>query len=929
VKGAVAGRIRDDSIAEVRQATDVVVLVGEYVTLRPGGGTRMKGLCPFHQEKTPSFTVDSTRGLYHCLAGETRVLTWEGVRPIRELAGGTHRILARDGNWVEAPFYSFGVQPLMRLVVSRNGQVKELFATAEHRWLVRSGADRRSVREVVTSELRPGQRLAWVFPPTRVKGVTPSAFGIAHGITYGDGSYLDSGSRAELDPIKDAPLLKWFPHSRVTQRGPHLRVHDLPRFFKELPPLDESSSYLFGWLAGYVAADGHVAKDGTIMLHCAKRESLEFVRAVCTRLGIGTYGVTEQVRQGFPGREPSSIFRIHFVNEDLTEEFFLLDQHRFRFCSSSKAFARRGWVVQSVEPTDRVEEVFCAVVDQGHAFALEDNILTGNCFGCGVGGDAIDFLMKQETLSFTEAVERLAHRAGIELRYEGRSAGERGSMGRKSRLVAAHAAAVDYYHQALVASPDGRPARAYLSSRGIDRAVAERFRLGWAPAGSWEALVGHLRGKGFRPEELTEAGLARTGGRGLRDAFHARVLFPIFDVAGDPVAFGGRLLDADEGRGPKYVNTAETPIWHKGRALYALNWAKTAIVQAGHAVVVEGYTDVIACHQAGVPQAVATCGTALRAEHFKLLGRFTDRVVLAFDADAAGGRAAGRGIAELVAAPEASLSAHVLTMPSGLDPAEYVGKYGGAAFRELVETAQPLVRWWLDRKLAEFDLSHPEGKARALRELAPVLTTVPDFLQRGTYARSVVLRLGLDEYGPEYQSLIGGQAPARPQVTAKAPPRSRSPQARVECEALKFALQHPDWTADEFERWEPDWFTTPATSASFAALHKAGGTGKPLDAVLEAAANETDRRFLRGLAVEAFAAEENRAYADQVFRRLEELRLTRAIDQLKGNLQRMNPVERPHEYTQVFEELIALEARRRALREPRPGGDGGLPERTA
>ena len=924
-----AGRIRDDSIAEVRQATDVVLLVGEYVTLRPGGGTRMKGLCPFHQEKTPSFTVDSTRGLFHCLSGEARVLTWEGVRPIRELAGGTHRILARDGNWVEAPFYSFGVQPLMRLVVSRNGQVKELFATAEHRWFVRDGGGHRAVREVVTSHLRPGQRLAWVFPPNRVKGLTPSAFGIAHGITYGDGSILGSGSRAELDPVKDAPLLKWFPHSRVTQRGPHLRVYDLPRFFKELPPLSESVSYLYGWLAGYVAADGHVAKDGTVMLHCADRETLEYVRAVCTRLGIGTYGVTEQVREGFPGREPSSRFRIHFVNEDLTEEFFLLDHHRLRFSSSPKAYARRGWVVRSVESTDRVEEVYCAVVDQGHAFVLEDNILTGNCFGCGAGGDAIDFLMKQETLSFTEAVERLAHRAGIEVRYEGRSAGERGSMGRKSRLVAAHAEAVEFYHRALVDSADGRPARAYLSSRGIDRTVAARFRLGWAPAGSWEALVGHLRGKGFRPEELTEAGLARTGGRGLRDAFHARVLFPIFDVAGDPVAFGGRLLDADEGRGPKYVNTSETPIWHKGRVLYALNWAKTAIVQAGHAVVVEGYTDVIACHQAGVPQAVATCGTALRAEHFRLLGRFTDRVVLAFDADAAGGRAAGRGIAELVAAPEASLSAHVLTMPDGLDPAEFVGKYGGEAFRELVASAQPLVGWWLDRQLASFDLSHPEGKARALRELAPVLTTVPDFLQRSSYARSVVLRLGLDEYGPEYQALIGGQAPPRPQVTAKAPPRSRSPQARVECEALKFALQHPDWTAEAFERWEPDWFTTPAARASFAALREAGGTGKPLETVLEAAATETDRRFLRGLAVESFAAEENRGYADEVFRRLEEFRLTRAIDQLKGNLQRMNPVERPHEYTQVFEQLIALEARRRALREPRPGGDGGLPERTA
>src|SRR4029453_13637528 len=215
--------------------------------------------------KTPSFTVDSSRGLWHCLAGETRVLTWQGVQPIRELAGGPHRVLGRDGRWVDAPFYSFGVQPLMRVVISRNGQVKELFATAEHRWFVRSGESQRSMREVVMRELEPGKRLVSTFPAIRVKRGTPSAFGIAHGITCGDGSYLDTGSRAELDPIKDAQLLKWFPNSRVTQRGPHLRVHDLPRFFKELPPLDESVSYLYGWLAGYVAADGHVAKDGTVM----------------------------------------------------------------------------------------------------------------------------------------------------------------------------------------------------------------------------------------------------------------------------------------------------------------------------------------------------------------------------------------------------------------------------------------------------------------------------------------------------------------------------------------------------------------------------------------------------------------------------------------------------------------------------------------
>jgi len=549
------------------------------------------------------------------------------------------------------------------------------------------------------------------------------------------------------------------------------------------------------------------------------------------------------------------------------------------------------------------------------SFTVDSTRRLWHCFGCSQGGDAIDFLMRQETLSFTEAVERLAHRAGIELRYEGRSAGERGSMGRKSRLVAAHAEAVEFYHRALVESPDGRNARAYLSSRGMDRAVAERFRLGWAPGRSWDALVGHLRNKGFRPEELTEAGLARTGGRGLRDAFHARVLFPIFDVAGDPVAFGGRLLDVDEGRGPKYVNTAETAIWHKGRALYALNWAKAEIVKAGFAVVVEGYTDVVACHQAGVAQAVATCGTALRAEHFKLLSRFTGKVVLSFDADAAGSTAVERGIREWIGTPEATFSAHVIVVP-GVD-----------AFRTLVAEAEPLVRWWLDRNLARHQLVTPEERRRAAQDVIPIIQGVPDYGQRTGYARYVVQRLHLDE--AEYRAIVAGQAPARPQVEVKAPPRSRSPQARVECEALKFALQHPDWTAEAAERWAPDWFSTPGTVAAFTALAEAGGPGKPLEAVLEAAATETDRRFLRGLAVEAFAATENRGYADEVFRRLEELRLTRVIDQLKGTLQRMNPVERPHEYTRVFEELIALEARRRALREPRPGGDGDLPERTA
>jgi DNA primase len=322
---------------------------------------------------------------------------------------------------------------------------------------------------------------------------------------------------------------------------------------------------------------------------------------------------------------------------------------------------------------------------------------------------------------------------------------------------------------------------------------------------------------------------------------------------------------------------------------------------------------------------VATCGTALRAEHFKLLSRFTDKVVLSFDADAAGSTAVERGIREWIGTPEATFSAYVIVVPGGADPAEFIAARGVDAFRALVAESVPLVRWWLDRNLGRYQLVTPEERRRAAQDVIPIVRSVPDNRQRTDYARYVVQRLHLDEL--EYLAMVAG----RPQVEVevKAPPRSRSPQARVECEALKFALQHPEWTAEAAERWAPDWFSTPGTLAAFTALTEAGGPGKPLEAVLEAAATETDRRFLRGLAVEAFAATENRGYADEVFRRLEELRLTRVIDQLKGTLQRMNPVERPHEYTRVFEELIALEARRRALREPRPGGDGDLPERTA
>ena len=211
-----AGRIREDDIAEVREKAKIDDVVGSYVSLRNAGGGSLKGLCPFHDEKSPSFHVTPSRGFFHCLAGETRVLTWRGPREIKDLAGGTHRVLGADGSWTDAPFRSYGVQPLLKLTLTRNRQTKELFATEGHRWFVRAGKDQRKRREVLTSALKAGDRLTPKFPGTRIARTTPSPFGIAHGFTYGDGTRSGTGSMALLCPPKDLAMLKWFPNSVTT-----------------------------------------------------------------------------------------------------------------------------------------------------------------------------------------------------------------------------------------------------------------------------------------------------------------------------------------------------------------------------------------------------------------------------------------------------------------------------------------------------------------------------------------------------------------------------------------------------------------------------------------------------------------------------------------------------------------------------------------
>ena len=844
----------------------------------------------------------------------------------------------------------------MRLTLTRNGIRKNIYVTAEHRWFVRSGRTQKSDREVLTSDLRPGHRLVSKFPRTRVKQTTPSPFGIAHGVTFGDGTRSGTGSMAQLDAVKDVELLKWFPVSMMTQHGRQLLIHHLPRFFKELPPLDESVSYLYGWLAGYFAADGCISTTGTIMLNSARRYELEYVRLVCTRLGIGTYGVTEQVRVGFPGMEPSSLFRIILVGSDLTEEFFLLDKHRFRFNAAAKAYERKGWMVREVAKTDRVEEVFCATVEEGHAFTLEDNILTGNCFSCAEGGDAIKFVQKIDGLSFVEAVERLAARAGVDLRYEqgGYVPGQEQSQRR--RLIDAHRAAADFYAERLGGS-DAAPARAFLAERGFELADVQRFGVGYSPT-AWEDLTRHLRGRGFTDSELITAGLSREGNRGTRDRFRGRLMWPIRDLSGDVIAFGARKLDPEDD-GPKYLNTPETSLFRKSTVLYGADLAKREIAQRRQAVIVEGYTDVMACYLAGVPTAVATCGTSFGEDHIKVLRRlimdsdsFMGEVIFTFDGDAAGQRAAQRAFGMEA---KFATQTYVTVEPNGLDPCDLRLAHGDGAVRDLIARRVPLFEFAIKGVLGRHDLNSTEGQLAALDEAAPILAKIKDQGLRTRYAVNLDRWLGLmDERfvlarvrahagdtgparrrpGPDRsQGSRGGQpGPFGANGNAQGnggprgdggPPYDLSdPVVLVEREALKLAVQRPALCGPEFDALGADAFTAPVHGAVFTLIAACGGTtsggGTPREwaaRLREQAPNERAQAFVTALAVEPLRrnSEPDEKYADALLAQVAQLAVSREITSVKARLQRMNPVEEQAGYNRMFGDLVGLEKRRKAL----------------
>jgi DNA primase len=387
-----------------------------------------------------------------------------------------------------------------------------------------------------------------------------------------------------------------------------------------------------------------------------------------------------------------------------------------------------------------------------------------HCFGCGVGGDVFAFLMNIEGLAFPEAVRRLGERYGIEVETETVTPEEERRREEHERMLRVSEVACDFYHRILVEDPAGKPARAYLRRRGFDGELARQFRLGWAPAG-WASLAKHLQEKGFDPVWARDRlGLLRAGsdGRGDYDLFRARLLFPILDERGRPVAFGGRILEGD---GPKYINSPESPIYHKGRVLYGLYRAREAMRQKGEAIVVEGYFDQLALYRAGFHNAVATCGTALTADHVRLLKRFADRVLLLFDQDEAGRKATFRAMDALL--PE-GLQTMVVTLGAGEDPDSFLRDRPAADMQERLAAARPALEVFMTQTLAESG-DDIESRARAVEIILAKVRLLPGDIERDLYLKDLAARTGLDESLLRRKSL--------PQVVpgAPAPPASHPP----------------------------------------------------------------------------------------------------------------------------------------------------------
>ncbi|MCX5412724.1 DNA primase [Streptomyces sp. NBC_00059] len=568
-----------------------------------------------------------------------------------------------------------------------------------------------------------------------------------------------------------------------------------------------------------------------------------------------------------------------------------------------------------------------------------------HCFGCQEGGDTIAFVMKIDHLTFSETVERLAAKAGITLRYEEGGYNPSHQRGERIRLVEAHKIAADFYREQLN-GPEAEIGRKFLAERGFDQDAAAHFGVGYSPAG-WDHLTRFLRGKGFSDKELISSGLSQDGRRGPIDRFRGRLMWPISDTSGEIVGFGARKL-RDDDNGPKYLNTPETSIYKKSQVLYGIDLAKKDIAKASRAVVVEGYTDVMACHLAGVTTAIATCGTAFGNDHIKILRRLlmdngSARVIFTFDGDAAGQKAALRAFED---DQKFAAETYIAIAPDSMDPCDLRLAKGDDAVRDLVEPRTPLFEFALRQIVGRYDLETPAGRAAALDEAAPVVAKIKTSSVQREVAVQLAGFVGIldqefvvhrvnqlaqwargrgDQRGSAPASSRGGaqhqqvQAPKAPQGPAL---NLRSPAHRTERELLKLALQKPALVSPAFDAYGVDEFTAPPYAAVRQCIAEAGGaelgvaeTREYLVQVLDATPDDTVRKLVTELAVEVFHGKSiDETYAGQHLVNVRLRAVDRRIDDVQSSLARLGSNVAPDHLAAAQNEVWVLQQYAQSLR---------------
>ncbi|MEJ2889740.1 DNA primase [Actinomycetospora aeridis] len=590
--------------------------------------------------------------------------------------------------------------------------------------------------------------------------------------------------------------------------------------------------------------------------------------------------------------------------------------------------------------------------EKSPSFTIRPSHGTFHCFGCGEHGNVIDFIMKIEQLGFVEAVEKLADRIGYRLTYEGGGSSVQKDRGTRARLLAANKLAAEFYAEQLRAPGEAQRAREFLQERGFDQAAAEEFGCGFAPSG-WDKLTKHLLAQGYTLDELEKAGLSRPGQRGHMDRFHRRLLWPIRDLGGDVVGFGARRLFDDDRIEAKYLNTPETPVYHKSKVLFGLDKAKREIAKTRQAVIVEGYTDVMAMHLAGVTTAVASCGTAFGDEHVAVLRRLLmddsfDRgeVIYVFDGDAAG-QAAARKAFE--GDQQFATQTYIAVAPESMDPCDLRQARGEVALRDLVAQRAPLYSFIIRGILDEHDLATVEGQVAALQRAVPEVARIRREDLRDGYARRLAGWVGWTDEAQVVRRVretagAPADAPARRAPARRAAgrgsggngsgtgtdgpplPARDDPRLRVQREVLKAALQSPALAGPVYDSLPEDAFSNDAYLAVHRAVLAAGGTsvGWSGSAWIAAVGQEVPsgyRSLVHELAVEPLQTRETdeHRYITSMMSALQGTLVERQVSEIKSRLQRLSPLNDADEYHELYGDLVALEQYKKALRSQAAG----------